>query len=104
MANFLMHHPKINDILSMKLRCQLSNSLVNILNSLSYSEEMINQMNYLQKTDSLCNWLYHKSNVSSQILTRIQNIANLVTSKVKWSFLIEPGRPQTDLSVFKFVS
>lgn len=53
----------------------------------------------LRKTDPLINWFRQKSDVSGRMLARIQNFAHSTSSKVKWSFLIEPGHPQTDLSV-----
>uniref|UniRef100_A0A915EEN1 Uncharacterized protein n=1 Tax=Ditylenchus dipsaci TaxID=166011 RepID=A0A915EEN1_9BILA len=50
--------------------------------------------------DPLANWSKRNSDISSRMMARIQNLASSISSKVKWSFLVEPGRPQTDLSAF----
>lgn len=100
MADCLIHHSRANSDSSMKSGRRLSS--VNILEVLSGSNELVEQVIALQHIDSLCNWFHQKSDVSSRMLARIQNLANLACSKVKWSFLIEPGRPQTDLSVLLF--
>lgn len=50
--------------------------------------------------DPLITWLTHDSDNAHRTLERIQLFANFVTSMLRFSFVIEPGRPRTDLRQF----
>ncbi|KAL3117135.1 hypothetical protein niasHT_007538 [Heterodera trifolii] len=50
--------------------------------------------------DPLTCWFRQRTDVSGRMLARIQNLAGAISKRVAWSFLIEPGRPRTDLSKF----
>src|SRR4051812_14747648 len=55
---------------------------------------------HMKLLDPLANWFKHqKSDVSSRMMARIQNLVGAICAKIKWSLLNEPGRPSTDLSV-----
>lgn len=45
-------------------------------------------------------WFRQRQDVSGRMLARIQQLAASISQQVAWSFLIEPGRPKTDLSVY----
>lgn len=49
--------------------------------------------------DPLASWFRQHQDVSGRMSARIQNLAATISQRVAWSFLIEPGRPKTDLSV-----
>jgi hypothetical protein len=44
-------------------------------------------------------WFRQRQDVTGRMMARIQNLAASICQQVAWSFLIEPGRPKTDLSV-----
>ncbi|CAD5221192.1 unnamed protein product [Bursaphelenchus xylophilus] len=50
--------------------------------------------------DPLSNWCDFHSEAADRIIQRIQEFATFVVGMIRWSFLIEPGRPRTDLSEF----
>jgi len=53
----------------------------------------------LKAFDPLANWFKHRTDMSGKMMGRIERLATAICSKVKWSLLIDPGRPRTDLSV-----
>ena len=50
--------------------------------------------------DPLITWLNHSGDNAHRTLERIQRFADFVTSMLRFSFVIEPGRPRTDLRQF----
>ena len=53
----------------------------------------------LKANDMFTNWFRQSTDVSGRMMARIQNFAESISGRVGWSFIIDPGRPRTDLSV-----
>lgn len=54
---------------------------------------------HLKAIDPLTNWFKQSTDISGRMMARIQNLAESISKRVGWSFLIDTGRPRTDLSV-----
>jgi hypothetical protein len=54
---------------------------------------------HLKTIDLLTNWFRQPKDISGRMMARIQNLAESISKRVGWSFLIDPGRLRTDLSV-----
>lgn len=55
---------------------------------------------HLKAIDPLTNWFKQSTDISGRMMARIQNLAESISKRVGWSFLIDTGRPRTDLSEF----
>lgn len=61
--------------------------------------------NALQRQEELCrrdpllHWLDVKSDAAARVLQRVQDFADKVCAMTRWSWLTEPGRTRTQLSV-----
>lgn len=52
-----------------------------------------------RNTDPLSNWCDFKSDYAMRILERISEFASFCCGMIRWSFMLEPGRPRTELTV-----
>ena len=61
---------------------------------------LLSTVKHYFKLDPLCNWYHQSAEVSAQVASRISRFTEQMTRRVKWSFLIEPGKFSCHLSEF----
>ncbi|CAD5215238.1 unnamed protein product [Bursaphelenchus okinawaensis] len=62
--------------------------------------DALQHIDAVKARDPLNNWCDFESEAADRVVQRIQEFATFVVGMIKWSLLIEPGRPRTDLSEF----
>ncbi|KAI1705822.1 protein-tyrosine phosphatase domain-containing protein [Ditylenchus destructor] len=54
----------------------------------------------MKALDPLHNWYKQKSDISSRMMMRVQNLASSISNKVQWIFLVQPGYSHSSLESF----
>lgn len=62
--------------------------------------DVLQNVGALRDCDPLSNWCDFNSDSTLRILERINEFASFCCGMLKWSFMLEPGRPRTELTEF----
>jgi protein tyrosine phosphatase len=79
----------------------IGTSMVNDAEGMGHLLSMaLSHVHDFKDTDPLHTWFHSKSENTDRIMIRFRKFVSRVCATIKWSFLIEPGRPRIDLSNF----